>query len=217
MSLSPQLRARVLSAAAQEPAPTRRQTALARLWLFGSGVAGALVIFFMQGGVRLTGRPPTLVALTTLGTSVFVATGMYFLFTRPQRSMLRRRAGMLVVVTVLSALAFVAWRHEVSAVYDRVLPWPDRLGFRCLKLGILTGALPLFAALVAWRRTDPLTPTATGAAFGAGAGLGSAVLTDLWCPVSYLPHLMLGHVLPILILACVGALFGYLALRVRRR
>ncbi len=105
----------------------------------------------------------------------------------------------------------------MSAVYDRILPWPDRVGLRCLKLSIVTGALPLFAALIAWRRTDPLTPTATGAAFGAGAGLGSAVLTDLWCPVSYLPHLTLGHVLPILILACVGALFGYIALSVRRR
>jgi hypothetical protein len=216
MSLSPELRARVLSATAQAPAPTRRQTALTRLWLFGSGAVGALVIFFVQGGVRLTGRPAALVALTTLGTSVFVAAGMYVLFTRPARSMLRRPVGTLVAVSVLSALAFVAWRHGVSAVYGLVQPWPDRVGFRCLRVGILTGALPLFAALMAWRHTDPLAPTTTGAAFGAGAGLGSAVLTDLWCPVSYLPHLFLGHVLPILILASVGALVGYVALRVRR-
>jgi hypothetical protein len=217
MSLSPELRGRVLSAAAQVPAPTRTQAALTRSWLFGSGVVGALAIFFMQGGVRLTGRPVTLVALSTLGTSVFVALALYFLFTRPARSMFRRPVGALVAVTVFSALAFVTWRYGVSAVYDQVRPWPDRVGFRCLKLAVLTGALPLFAALVAWRHTDPVTPIATGAAFGAGAGLGSAVLTDLWCPVSYLPHLLLGHVLPILILAGVGALFGHIALRVRRR
>ena len=30
-----------------------------------------------------------------------------------------------------------------------------------------------------------------GAAFGAGAGLGSALLIDLWCPVSYVPHLLM--------------------------
>ncbi|HEX4405224.1 MAG TPA: NrsF family protein [Polyangia bacterium] len=215
--MNAELRARVLSAAAQIPAPTRTQVALTRLWLLGGAIAGALAIFFVQGGVRPTGRPLVLVALTTLGTSVVVAAGMYFLFTRSPRSMSRRPFALAVAVTLLSALAFVAWRHEVSAVYGLVVPWPDRVGFRCLRVGILTGALPLFAALVIWRRTDPVTPAATGAAFGAGAGLGSAVLTDLWCPVSYLPHLMLGHVLPIVVLSCVGALFGYVALRVRRR
>jgi hypothetical protein len=215
--MSAELRARVLSAAAQTPAPTRAQVALTRLWLFAGALAGALAIFFVQGGVRPTGRPLVLVALTTLGTSVFVAAGMYFLFTRVPRSMSRRPFALVVAVTVLSALAFVTWRHEVSAVYGLVVPWPDRVGFRCLRVGVLTGALPLFAALVTWRRTDPVTPAATGAAFGAGAGLGSAVLTDLWCPVSYLPHLVLGHVLPIVVLSCVGALCGYVALRVRRR
>jgi hypothetical protein len=85
-----------------------------------------------------------------------------------------------------------------------------------LSLSIATGALPLFAALLAWRHTDPLTPKATGAAFGAGAGLGSAVLVDLWCPVSYLPHLLLGHLLPIAVLAAVGALVGGRLLRLWR-
>ena len=63
----------------------------------------------------------------------------------------------------------------------------------------------------------PITPAATGAAFGAGAGLGSAVLVDLWCPVSYVPHLLLGHVLPIAILAAAGALIGWRVLAIRRR
>ena len=75
----------------------------------------------------------------------------------------------------------------------------------------------LFAALMSWRRSDPVTPRATGAAFGAGAGLGSALLVDLWCPVAYVPHLLLGHVLPIAILSLAGALIGGRLGIVRRR
>ena len=75
----------------------------------------------------------------------------------------------------------------------------------------------LFAALTSWRRSDPITPRATGAAFGAGAGLGSALLVDLWCPVGYVPHLLLGHVLPIAILSVAGGLIGGRVLGIVRR
>jgi len=64
---------------------------------------------------------------------------------------------------------------------------------------------------------DPVTPRATGAAFGAGAGLGSALLVDLWCPVSYLPHLFLGHLLPIGVLALLGGVLGSRLLRLAWR
>jgi hypothetical protein len=216
MSLTPDLKARVLASTAELPAPTHARTLLMRLWLLAGGAVGAVAVFLMNGGVRPTGRPPLLMLLTTLGTSVIAGVGMYVLYTRPARSMLRRRAGALAVVAALSVVAFVAWRYGVSLAYHSAQRWPARAGFRCLGLGLLTGALPLFAALVAWRRTDPLSPAATGAAFGAGAGLGSAVLTDLWCPVSYPPHLLLGHVLPVILLAFLGGVVGRVALSLRR-
>jgi hypothetical protein len=184
MSLSPELRQRVLASVAQVPAPTRAQTVRARVWLFVAGIAGAVAIFFIKGGVRITNRPTALVAITSLGTSIIAGTGMYFLFTKRGRHMLRRPWTWLVAAAVLSGAAFLVWRYGFSAAYGLADQWPDRPGFKCLRLSILTGALPLFAALASWRRTDPLTPAATGAAFGAGAGLGSAVLVDLWCPSS---------------------------------
>ena len=217
MSLSPELKQRVLDRVAQVPAPTRVETIRARLWLYMAGIVGALAIFFFRGGVRLTNRPPKLVAITSLGTSVIAGIGMYFLFTKQGRHMLRRPWTWLAGAAVLSALGFVLWRYGFSSVYGLTDRWPTRPGLKCLGLGILTGALPLFAALASWRHTEPLTPTATGAAFGAGAGLGSAVLVDLWCPVSYVPHLLLGHVLPIVVLAAAGALIGWRVLRIRRR
>jgi hypothetical protein len=34
------------------------------------------------------------------------------------------------------------------------------------------------------------------------------VLVDLWCPVAYLPHLLLGHVLPLALAVGAGAMLG---------
>jgi hypothetical protein len=217
LSLSPQLRQQVLASVASKPAPTRAQATRARLALFAAGIAGAIAIFFLKGGVRMTGRPPTLVALTSFGTAVVGGVGMYLLFTRRGRSMLRRPWTWMAAAALASTIGFLVWKVGISSIYGMAQQWPGRIGFKCLRLGIMTGALPLFAALASWRGTDPLTPAATGAAFGAGAGLGSALLVDLWCPVAYLPHLLLGHVLPIAVLAGLGAFGGWRILRVRRR
>jgi hypothetical protein len=212
MSLSPDLKQRVLASVADLPAPTRTEVLRARAWLFGCGVAGAIAIFFLEGGVRLTSRPPSLVALTSLGTAVIVGVGSWFLFTRG-RSALGRPGSRLLMAALASSVLFVAWRYRVSALYGLTEVWPERPGFRCLGLSIVTGALPLLGALLSWRRSVAVSPVATGAAFGAGAGLGSALLVDLWCPVSYLPHLLLGHLLPIGVLALLGGVLGSRILR----
>jgi hypothetical protein len=212
MSLSPDLKQRIFASVSEVPSPTRGQVLRARAWLFACGVAGAIGIFFIEGGVRLTARPPSLVALTSLGTAVIAGVGMWVLFTRG-RSALGRPGSRLLLAAVASTLLLLAWRYRVGLLYGSVASWPDRPGFRCLALSIATGAFPLLGALLSVRRTVPVSPAATGAAFGAGAGLGSALLVDLWCPVSYLPHLLLGHVLPIGILALLGGVLGSRLLR----
>jgi hypothetical protein len=213
MSLSPDLKQRVLASLADVPAPTRAQVVRARAWLFGCGVVGAIAIFFLEGGVRPSSRPPSLVAITSVGTAAIAGIGMWLLLTRG-RSVLGRPVSWLAAAAIVSSLAFVAWRYGVSSLYGHTEPWPGRPGFRCLALSVATGALPLLGALLSWRRTVPVSPVATGAAFGAGAGLGSALLVDLWCPVSYFPHLLLGHLLPIGVLALLGGSLGSRLLRI---
>ena len=75
MSLSPDFKQRVLASVADVPAATRAQAMRARAWLFACGVAGAIAIFFLEGGMRVTSRPPSLVALTSLGTAIGVWIG----------------------------------------------------------------------------------------------------------------------------------------------
>ena len=205
-------RNRILASIGEIPAPTRRELARRQAWLVISGVLGALTLFWVEGGLRATGRPPSLVAWTSLGTSCFVGVGMWFLFTRT-RSGHRRGWSVLGLATIAPIIAFVLWRYGLGHLYDLASPWPTRPGYRCFAMSVATGGILLFALLLAWRRLDPMSPTATGAAFGAGAGLGSALLIDLWCPVSYLPHLLVGHVLPIAFLAAAGAAVGRWMLR----
>ncbi len=216
MPLSPDFKSRVLASVREVPAPTRKETLQRQTWLIAAGLAGALVLFFIKGGLRVTSRPPSLIALTSVGTAIFVGVGMWLLFTRGP-SGLRRPRTVLLGAAVLSTVAFVSWRYGISALYGRAGVWPDRVGLRCLVLSVGTGGVMLFAALMSWRRSDPITPRATGAAFGAGAGLGSALLVDLWCPVGYVPHLLLGHVLPIAILSVAGGLIGGRVLGIVRR
>jgi hypothetical protein len=200
-------RSRILASIGEIPAPTRRELLRRQAWLILTGVAGALTLFWVEGGLRATGRPPSLVAWTSLGTSCFAGAGMWFLFTRG-RSGFRRGWAALGLATLASAAAFVLWRYALGSLYELASPWPTRAGYRCFAMSVATGGVLLFATLMAWRRVDPMTPRATGAAFGAGAGLGSALLIDLWCPVSYVPHLLIGHALPIAVLAAVGAALG---------
>jgi hypothetical protein len=216
MPLPPDFKSRVLASVREVPAPTRKETLQRQTWLIAAGLTGALALFFIKGGLRVTSRPPSLIALTSVGTAIFVGVGMWLLFTRGP-SGLRRPRTVLIGAALLSTVAFVAWRYGISALYGRAGAWPGRVGLRCLVLSVGTGGLMLFAALMSWRRSDPVTPRATGAAFGAGAGLGSALLVDLWCPVGYVPHLLLGHVLPIAILSLAGALIGGRLLGIVRR
>jgi hypothetical protein len=75
-----------------------------------------------------------------------------------------------------------------------------------LNVGIGLALLVVF--LAARRRTDPLRPGIVGAALGMAAGLCAGTLIDLWCPVAHLQHLLIGHILPLIVLAAIGWLAG---------
>ena len=87
------------------------------------------------------------------------------------------------------------------------VPWPGRPGFRCLGLSLAMAAPLLVAFVVIRRRSDPVHPGIAGAALGITAGVAAGTLVDLWCPIAYLPHVLLGHILPLVArgaVRCVG-------------
>ena len=234
--MSAELKAWVLAAAAAEPSPTRaavkRRNILISMLAAASGV-GAFVIFALLTSegqlVRLGGevvrhryveRPIWLVVTTAGGALGVAATALWFALCRG-RSMLGRSRSWLLCGIALIPLGLFTWKVSCSLAFgDPMAEWLGRPGLKCLSLSLLVAAGPLLAFLAAAaRRRAPVQPALNGAALGVASGACAWVALDLWCPVASVPHLLLGHVLPLCILAGTGALLGraLLSLRSRRR
>jgi len=206
--LPSQLKARVLSEIAQRPAPTRRSLARQAAVVTAASWVIAAVIFFLAGGIRITGRPASLVIGTAIGTGLVVGAVVWAALGRGGSTLGRARQALLPIV-IGSPLAILAWKLFWSAQYSGALDQrPTRPGFRCLGLSLSIGLCPVIAFMIARRRSDPIRPGLTGFAAGVAIGCVTALLTDLWCPVAHLPHLLLGHLLPIAALGALGAWLG---------
>jgi hypothetical protein len=230
--MSAELRARVLAAAAAEMSPTRadlrRRNLLIGLVAAASGL-GAFVIFtaIMSEGhlLRLGGevaphqyleRPVGLV-VTSVGGALVVAATAAWLALRRGRSMLGRSRRRLLCGAALIPISLLAWKVGCSIAFGAsMVAWPERPGERCLALSLVVAAGPLLSFL-AIRRSTPVQPALNGTVIGFAAGAFAWVAADLWCPVAYVPHVLLGHVLPLGVLANAGALLGRALLAPRSR
>jgi len=221
--MSEELRARVLAAAAAETSPTRadvrRRNLLIGFVAAASGL-GAFVIFtaLMSEGhlLRLGGqvspdqyleRPVGLVA-TSVGGALVIAATAAWLALRRGRSMLGRSRGRLLWGAALMPISLLAWKVGCSIAFGAsMVAWPERPGERCLALSLFVAAGPLLSFL-AIRRSAPVQPALNGAVIGFAAGAFAWIAADLWCPIAYVPHVLLGHLLPLGVLAGAGALLG---------
>jgi hypothetical protein len=205
----PELKGRVLAAVRAEPAPTR-SAARQRAWLtLGIAAAIAVAIFVHFGGMRISGRPGLLIVWTCLGWSV-VASAAAGVAVARGRSMFGRSTAALQILIGAAPLVLLAWKIGVTVPFgpEMTAPWPGRPGFRCLGLSLAMAAPLVMALLVMRRGSDPVHPGVAGAALGITAAIAAGTLVDLWCPVAYLPHVLLGHILPLVVAAAFGAWAG---------
>lgn len=226
-----EIKARVLAAVAAEPSPTRaavnlRNTLLTML--AGASGMSAFVIFALLVSqselLRLGGqvsphqyleRSLWLVA-TTAGGALGVAGVAVWRALWRGRSMLGRPRRSLLYGSALIPVGLFVWKVTCSLAFGYpMIAWPERPGLKCLSLTLLIAIGPLLAFL-AVRRTAPVRPALNGASMGVAAGACAWVAVDLWCPVASVPHLLLGHVLPLSILAATGALLGQALLSLRQ-
>jgi hypothetical protein len=205
---SEDLKWRILAAVEAAPASTRQVESKRAVWLVWGALVLALLAYAGFGGVRVTDRPMALVLGTVLGTATIAALTLWIALGRG-RAKFGRASSVLTGVMIASPIALLAWKVVWSAQYDHGLDrWPGRLGLRCLGIGLTLGALPLAAVLFSRRGTDAVHPGRAGMAMGVAMGLGAAVLVDGWCPVAYVPHFLLGHILPLALLGAAGLWFG---------
>jgi hypothetical protein len=203
-----QLRARAIALSAREPSPTRAQLALQHRIVLAIVLLVPLLVFIACGGIRTGPRPERLVLQTALGSAV-LAGCLAIVGIGRGRSMLGRPRSWLLTQVLLAPPLLFGWRVLLSACYPQMMvEWIDRPGLRCFTLSVILALAPLLGLLWLRRGSDPLHPRLTSAAFGAAVGAGAWLLVDLWCPVGYVPHLLLGHVLPLLLLIALSALLG---------
>jgi hypothetical protein len=172
--------------------------------LFASAVAFALLVFFAVGGAHAAPRPLSVVVGTAAGWTVAAAIALFIVFARG-RSMLGPPPSRLWTLTLATPLALLGWMALFSARFSAVAtPFSSALGMRCLGLTLAMGAWPLLALVLARKYDDPIKARVTGAALGVTVGAAVGVLTDLWCPIVNLPHVALGHILPMGLFASAG-------------
>jgi hypothetical protein len=206
------LKARVMAAAAAIPSPTRPQGRRRAVTLFLASIALALAIFESAGGLaHSTGRPLSITLAIAGGWGLFSAVLSGVVLWR-RRSTLGRRPAVLLLSAFATPIVLVAWLHHFQGTYEEPFP---RIGWRCLGYTLAMAALPLGSFLALRRGIEPRGPWALGAAIGATCGAWAGMLVDLWCPLTNTPHVLVGHVLPIVILIAVGTALGRALLGVR--
>ena len=206
---APDLKRRVLAAVRAEPAPTHGAVRQRAWVVLGICAMISLAIFVHFGGVRPYDRPAWLVVWTCLGWSAAASAAAWTGMARG-RSMLGRTTAALITMIVAIPPAVLAWKIGVTVLFPPQLmePWPSRPGFRCLGLSIAMAVPLLLAFVMLRRRSDPVHPGIAGGAFGITAGVFAGTLVDLWCPIAYVPHVLLGHILPLVVVAAFGAWVG---------
>ena len=206
------LRARVLAAAAATPSPTRREKRRSVATLLLASVVVALALFEGAGGLEhAKGRPLSITLAIAGGWGLFCAALSWITLGRG-RSTLGRAPALIFLAALATPALLIAWMHVFDGSY--VEPFV-RFGWRCFGYNLLMAALPLVSLLVLRRGAEPRSPWALGAGIGAVCGAWAGVLVDLWCPLTNLPHVLFGHVLPVALLVAAGALLGQRTLGVR--
>jgi hypothetical protein len=210
-----EVRTKLLERVRATPRPSRAQFRIRSLLLFALALSLSAGLFYWRGGLRQEPRPTALVLETAIGALAIASVAWWTAIGRGG-SMVGRPARALLAVATLTPVALFAWKVIWSGLDAGMMEaWPERPGFRCLYLSLGTGLWPLVAMLLLRRGSDPNHPAVTGAAMGVAAAACAWVFIDLWCPVAYVPHLLLGHVLPVVVLGTLGALLGPFVLRVR--
>ena len=208
------LRDRILADAAKRPVRTRGQGRLRATVAYSIATAGALALFQAWGGMsHSAGRPGSLTFGIAAGAVLLAAAATSVAWWRG-RSLVGRPASFLLATAALLPVATFVWMVSFSGHYAEPF---QRVGWRCLGMTLFGGSLLLGAVATLRNRTVAVHAPVSGAALGVTAGSWAAVLVDLWCPLTNVPHVLVGHVLPLVILAAVGGVLGHRVLRIRPR
>ncbi len=214
MTPSSSLRDKVLADAAAHQARTRSQGRRRAALVYTIGALACLPLFFAWGGLEHSAERPLALTLGIAAGALLVAVACASVAWWRGGSLVGRSSTALLAVAVLAPIATYVWLVSWHGRYDDPA---SRIGYRCLAMTLASSTPLLGAAVYVRRRTVAVNPVLSGAALGAAAGAFGSITVDLWCPLTSSPHVLIGHALPIVILAILGAALGRIALAVRAR
>ena len=209
MNLPAELKERVVAAVRRTPSPVRSEARREARRVLLATLAVSAVLFLAADGVHhALGRPPWLLfASVALWGSVALVS-----LRAAWRGGVSFGAGSLTslaIVTVGAPAVLLA----VYLAFARIDPalaarHSERLGLDCFALTLAVAACPLVGLSLARRSSDPSHPVASGAALGVACASFAGAVVALWCPIAAPRHILVGHILPIGVLASLGATLG---------
>lgn len=200
---------------AREPAPTRAALRLRGVLALCGAATLSLSVLGRANVIPVEPRPPDVV-YELLGGATLVALIAAWQGIGRGGSILGRTPARLVALLLLVPASLFAWKLRVLQGSPELTACvAGRVGWRCLGWSLLMGTPPLVALALHRAGSEAISPALRGAASGVAVGATSWVLVDVLCPIGCLPHLLLGHALPLVLLALAGALLGHTLLAMR--
>jgi len=210
-----QSRELLLRWASSVPSPTRAEVQKQHRLVTAAAVLWTVGVLWLFREVRGGPRPLWLVVVTSLG-AVALAIVALLVAVRRGHSMLGPAKPVLVSVVIGVPLLLITCKVAATACANGMAdPWVGRSGTRCMIVALLDGSGPFFAIL--WMRRRSVLEQAhwTGASIGLAAGAIAWALNELRCrpagvlQVAYLPHFLLGHVMPLVVFIGLGVVLAH--------
>ena len=196
------LRERVLATVAARPARTREQGRQRAVVLFATASVVAASPLVLHGPFVLDDLGVAAGGLIVAVSCAIVALG------RGPR-LLGRSLPALLAAALAAPLARFVWLEHCPPGQG-----PTATAFACFVRTLLSSAPLACAAWMVKARSVIDHPIATGAALGACAAAFGAIVNDVSCAREGHAHIVVGHVVPVLVAALVGA-FASRSLAVR--
>ncbi len=122
----------------------------------------------------------------------------------PGRLGLGPRFEWLVGITLAAPVVFAVLALATAPSFDLSESTLVKHAFGCASIAVVLGLIPMFAAAYGLRRVCVTGAPWRSALVGIGIGLISASILGMHCSTSDGPHVLAGHVLPVLVLGLLA-------------
>ena len=218
MKQAAELKERVLEAVRRTPSPLRSEAQHEARRVLLATIAVATTLFFAVDGVHHSlGRPHWFLA-ASLG--LWGAVALLALRAAWRGGVTFGSGSLTSLATVIvGAPAVLLFASLLLSRWDPALMrlHPEQRSLHCFALTLAAAACPLVGLSRVRRSSDPMHPVASGSALGVACGVCAGVMVDLWCPVAAPRHVLVGHILPMGVLALFGAALGARVIAMRHR